>query len=330
MNDQKRLGCSRYIGRVGTLAVALGVGITMASSSPEAVPTSTHTIAGAVEKAPAARIAHASQPVSAPISIQGTSPSPTSPSARTSQTVGSPVGTSSPSRIEVVYSAAQDGVQVEGHNSLVFTPDRRIDVTSTRDVRASRASDSSTSWTVPADIGGLPVMVTFQPVPGTDLITAIISIFISNGDEPGENGGLLFGNGADGGPGQAGGRGGLLFGNGGNGGAGVNGQVGGNGGAAGIFGNGGAGGDGGSVMSATPGIGGAGGNGGDAGLFGTGGAGGNGGGVLAAGGATGGKGGNGGSGGLVSGAGGNGGNGGLAVTDGNATGGTAGNGGKAG
>jgi hypothetical protein len=51
------------------------------------------------------------------------------------------------------------------------------------------------------------------------------------GDEPGENGGLLFGNGADGGPGQNGGRGGLLFGNGGAGGdgGGVLGATGGNG-----------------------------------------------------------------------------------------------------
>ena len=42
----------------------------------------------------------------------------------------------------------------------------------------------------------------------------MIGVFIGNGDEPGENGGLLIGNGADGGPGQDGGRGGLLFGTG--------------------------------------------------------------------------------------------------------------------
>jgi hypothetical protein len=34
------------------------------------------------------------------------------------------------------------------------------------------------------------------------LIAALIGVFISNGDEPGENGGLLTGNGANGGPGQ--------------------------------------------------------------------------------------------------------------------------------
>src|ERR671916_1631269 len=102
MIDQKRLSCSRYIGRVGTLAVALGVGITMASALPEPVPTSTHTIARAVEKAPPARIAHTSQPLSAPLSTHLTSPSPTSPLTSKWQTVGSPVGASGPSRIEVV------------------------------------------------------------------------------------------------------------------------------------------------------------------------------------------------------------------------------------
>ncbi|WP_079075365.1 PE family protein, partial [Mycobacterium tuberculosis] len=65
----------------------------------------------------------------------------------------------------------------------------------------------------------------------------------------------LIGNGADGGPGQNGGPGGLLYGNGGN------------GGAAGLWGHGGAGGAGGSAS-------GNGGNGGSAGLIGNGGAGG--------------------------------------------------------
>ena len=81
-----------------------------------------------------------------------------------------------------------------------------------------------------------------------NLIGAVIGVFISNGDEPGENGGLLIGNGADGGPGQDGGRGGLLFGNGGRGGDGLPGQKGGNGGDAGLIGNGGAGGAGGGAV----------------------------------------------------------------------------------
>jgi len=62
---------------------------------------------------------------------------------------------------------------------------------------------------------GHPGVATFQAGPGGDLISALVAVFISNGDEPGENGELLIGNGADGGPGQNGGRGGLLFGNGG-------------------------------------------------------------------------------------------------------------------
>ncbi|WP_194163549.1 hypothetical protein [Mycolicibacterium sp. P1-5] len=95
-----------------------------------------------------------------------------------------------------------------------------------------------------------------------DVIGDVVRIFIGDGG-PGQNAGLLVGNGGDGLPGQDGGRGGLLFGNGGNGGTGVGGQAGGNGGNAGLFGNGGAGGS----VSATNGvaIGGAGGNGGTAG-----------------------------------------------------------------
>jgi hypothetical protein len=52
-------------------------------------------------------------------------------------------------------------------------------------------------------------------------INDFISFFISNGDEPGENGGWLIGNGAAGAAGQDGGRGGLLWGNGGRGGDGA-------------------------------------------------------------------------------------------------------------
>ena len=103
-----------------------------------------------------------------------------------------------------------------------------------------------------------------------DPISALISVFIGNGG-PGQNGGLLIGNGGDGGPGQNGGNGGLLFGNGGKGGDGSAGQAGGNGGRGGLLaGNGGAGGSGG--------LGAHGGDGGDAGLlFGNGGTGGTGG-----------------------------------------------------
>ena len=138
-------------------------------------------------------------------------------------------------------------------------------------------------------IGGAPIALV-APNPALlqanaadfgQLLGAVIGVFISNGDEPGENGGLFVGNGADGAPGQNGGNGGLLFGNGGKGGdAIVGGGAGGNGGHAGLFGNGGAGGNGadGGSLTTDPAIGGAGGNGGTGGLLsGNGGAGGNGG-----------------------------------------------------
>ncbi|HKP41659.1 MAG TPA: hypothetical protein VJV41_11770, partial [Mycobacterium sp.] len=73
----------------------------------------------------------------------------------------------------------------------------------------------------------------------------VFRFFVSDGAEPGENAGLLWGNGAAGAPGQAGGNGGLFFGNGGAGGDGLAGQAGGNGGNAGLWGIGGAGGKGG-------------------------------------------------------------------------------------
>ncbi|WP_142392527.1 hypothetical protein [Mycobacterium sp. 3519A] len=119
---------------------------------------------------------------------------------------------------------------------------------------------------------GAPTLTTAGDI--GNFIGAVVGIFISNGDEPGENGGLLIGNGADGGPGQNGGHGGLLFGNGGRGGDGIaEGGRAGNGGHAGLVGNGGRGGDGDDVEQPIGGnLGGAGGNGGRGGaLFGTGG-----------------------------------------------------------
>jgi hypothetical protein len=178
------------------------------------------------------------------------------------------------------------------------------------------------------------------------LLGAVIGVFISNGDEPGENGGLLIGNGADGGPGQDGGRGGLLFGNGGRGGDGSALLPAGNGGDAGLFGNGGdggfgitGGGDGGrgGLLSGNGGNGGGsgvaaqGGNGGDAGLFGNGGNGGDGGNGTSADSGRAGSGGDGGNGGLLSGNGGAGGAGGNAInTVGTASGGDGGDGGNSG
>src|SRR5262249_3134906 len=82
---------------------------------------------------------------------------------------------------------------------------------------------------------------------GTNPITSLIGVFISDGTAAHPNAGLLIGNGWDATDGQNGGRGGMLFGRGGDGGAGVagiNGGAGGNGGRAGLFGDGGVGGKG--------------------------------------------------------------------------------------
>ena len=93
-------------------------------------------------------------------------------------------------------------------------------------------------------------------------------LLIGDGVLPGQNGGFLIGNGANGGPGQNGGNGGVLFGNGGDGGTSAvdNGGHGGHGGI--LLGSGGNGGDG---ADAIPGEGddtaGAGGDGGNGGLY---------------------------------------------------------------
>jgi hypothetical protein len=85
----------------------------------------------------------------------------------------------------------------------------------------------------PAVTGDGPAPLAAVAGPGGNpigIFGAVFAVFVSNGDEPGENGGLLFGNGADAGEGQNGGRGGLLMGNGGNGGLGGPGATGGEGG----------------------------------------------------------------------------------------------------
>jgi hypothetical protein len=103
--------------------------------------------------------------------------------------------------------------------------------------RAPHVPESSVPGT-PASLFGSALLAPtatagFQPTAGGHPLSALVAVFVSDGDEPGENAGLLIGNGADGGPGQDGGRGGLLMGNGGRGGDGLAGQPGGNGGDAG-------------------------------------------------------------------------------------------------
>ena len=87
-------------------------------------------------------------------------------------------------------------------------------------VRVSGNDDPSRIFRHPtsAVVGDRPATFVTAAGPAVNpigILGAAFAVFVSNGDEPGENGGLLIGNGADGGPGQDGGNGGLLFGNGG-------------------------------------------------------------------------------------------------------------------
>jgi hypothetical protein len=347
MIDSKRLSYSRYVGRVGTLAVALGVGVAGTASSADPPQPVRQTIAHHAVAAPVAAVTRASHStVEHPAAADGYSSTPLAATVPGGSADGAMVFSGGGGgAFAVAGRDARPPVHVEGHTALFFTPVRSMPTTT---ARGGPVADTAPGGDY---VAAVPQYVaTFQPGPGGDLITALIAVFISNGDEPGENGGLLIGNGADGGPGQNGGRGGLLFGNGGNGGAGSLLEAGGNGGNAGLFGNGGAGGFGalgggsggnggllvgnggnGRAGGFSQGVGASGGNGGNAGLFGNGGNGGSGGGALTSGSATGGNGGNGGNSGLVAGDSGNGGDGGGILTDGgNATGGTGGNAGTGG
>ena len=80
-------------------------------------------------------------------------------------------------------------------------------------VRVSGNDDPSRIFRHPtsAVVGDRPATFVTAAGPAVNpigILGAAFAVFVSNGDEPGENGGLLIGNGADGGPGQDGGRGG--------------------------------------------------------------------------------------------------------------------------
>lgn len=181
-------------------------------------------------------------------------------------------------------------------------------------------------------VAGNGAPTALQPGVGGNPLGELVGIFVSNGDAPGKNGGLLIGNGADGAAGQNGGRGGLLFGNGGKGGDATANQGPGNGGNAGLFGNGGDGGAGANASSADGGMGHPGGTGGNGGtIAGNGGNGGRGGNATNVGTAVGGTGGHGGKAGTFVGTGGRGGDGGNgASSQGQGVGGSGGAGGDGG
>jgi hypothetical protein len=133
---------------------------------------------------------------------------------------------------------------------------------------ASPLSDSRSTVSV-APVPGVGIPGLFSPTGAFLGLIGPGGLLIGDGVLPGQNGGWLIGNGADGGGGQDGGRGGLLFGKGGNGGMGTRDHpTGGNGGSAGLFGNGGNGGFGYSPeITAGPVYGGNGGNGGNGGIL---------------------------------------------------------------
>lgn len=266
---------NRYpsIGRVGALAVALGVGSVIAAPAATQTVTGTETArpALAYHVAPArASVALAAKPVAA-------LPETAVFAARTPERASYTHSTARGDRPDVVLTGHRDtayGADLPTDSpplTLSDSPAKR-DVTRTATPSTlARIVQHDTNRSATQPITGL------QPNGGADLVTALVSVFVGNGDEPGENGGLLIGNGAPGAPGQDGGRGGLLFGNGGRGGDGLTGQKGGNGGDAGVFGDAGNGGRGGNAATSKgTALGGDAGDGGTA-VFGSGGSGGEGG-----------------------------------------------------
>ena len=242
MTDSNRPAYSRHVGRVGSLAVALGVGTALVSTVPQ--HDSTPKIAE-VLFAPAASTAGTYTMPIPDVSVAAISPP--------AQEIPQPVAAQALSSVAVAPERAR--VPIRGGTGTLVDGERdnTIEVEVDRPAALWANHDTAGAGFPARDDDDHPVRPAPSPeFAGENPIAAFIGVFIGNGDEPGENGGLLIGNGADGGPGQNGGRGGLLFGNGGNGGIGLAGQVGGNGGNAGIFGNGGNGGTGGAVIASTP------------------------------------------------------------------------------
>ena len=321
---------SSYIGRVGTLAVVLGVGGVIVPISAAQAPhnTSAHTHLAHTSVVASPTTAH--EPAVGVVVARRVTTVSTAHNETAHNEAVVAVANPGPSPRSDRHNGAEGaGVHVSP-SMLTMLSGTSMAVTAERE-SAGRAAplpmlaSGRDRRTIAASAADLP------PGAGAEFVTALVAVFISNGDEPGENGGLLIGNGAPGAPGQDGGRGGLLFGNGGRGGDGLYGQQGGDGGHAGLFGVGGAGGNGGNAVGSGNLTAAAGGNGGRGGLIsGRGGDGGMGGTAdVQNGTATGGDGGKGGIAGVFgdAGHGGRGGN--AAVTKGTAFGGDAGDGGTA-
>src|ERR1700742_4488086 len=104
--------------------------------------------------------------------------------------------------------------------------------------RSTPLPDSGGPHTMPLMANGPTTFGLFSPTGAFLGLIGPGGLLVGDGVLPGQNGGLLIGNGADGAAGQKGGDGGLLYGNGGDGGNGAEGQAGGDGGNAALFGNG--------------------------------------------------------------------------------------------
>lgn len=193
MTTRNRSSCSRYVGRVGILAVTLGVGLL-------AMATLTHPL----EAVPDPNFRAASTAAITPVAT----------TARTASTNLSPAHVFAQRWIE---SPRHDGetAHLLAVSTHTVQPASRMTSQPVRDVTSRTVTPGETrptgdhrraiSTTLTADPGGQLAAAGLAPTPGGDLISSFIGVFIANGDEPGENGGLLIGNGADGGPGQNGG-----------------------------------------------------------------------------------------------------------------------------
>ncbi|WP_283817855.1 hypothetical protein [Mycolicibacterium lacusdiani] len=303
-----------------TAAIAVGVIAVAAGAVPTGSDRGSQPITSQVPStalqhqayAPALAAASTPTPLLAAILLGG---EPASRGAVATESVAS--GVSSPVATATTTNGASIGGDATsaGHSAITATPTQRTTAANVgNDDPADRGRSSVAAGSGAAFAAVAPSLPGTPPPDLGTFIGSMVKVFISDGG-PGQNAGLLIGNGGHGFAGQNGGNGGLLFGNGGDGGYGVRGGYGGTGGNAGLFGNGGKGGTGSFSITgfgtATAGNGGRGGNGGM--LVGTGGRGGDGGVAYTADGvATGGQGGAGGTGGLLSGDGGDGGTGGIA------------------
>jgi PGRS repeats len=238
---------TNYIGRVGALATALGVGVAMASmlTASAQPPAQSGETAAAVAanparppQSPAASVVGSSGHLSyTPV---GSSSLEMSAHGAATAVVG---GSTAREAAPAVSSALSNHNAAASHRSGLFAP-------TTFAVQGPSSGGGPTALavnnfgpTLSPSGAGLPGL--FSPTGAFLGLIGPGGLLVGDGVLPGQNGGLLIGNGADGGPGQDGGRGGLLFGNGGRGGDGLAGQAGGNGGDAGLFGVGGTGGTGG-------------------------------------------------------------------------------------